>query len=222
MFLRVKTEHLDLFSTSKYETGRFKYFHVTARMDESMNFTRQRTRILPPSAVCDIQKYIDDATFIQSQGGEDKYCSNIVLTKRPQNKETRDSSQADKNINKINEKNNKQKQEMTEQKQLYRVTVDLRLQNRAMLNDSLIALPSIQSIENKFKNKICSTTDISNMFFSIALEDSSVCFFNIYFVDSIITHKYCPMGWKSSPRYACLATDATFQDQFLMVIPHKC
>ena len=94
-------EYQDIFSKHKHHIGNFPHFQASAIMDPSVSCKqRQRTRILPPSAMLDLNAYKKSNVFIDSIGGSDRYCSNITLTKRPTAKESKFTTKADKNLEK--------------------------------------------------------------------------------------------------------------------------
>ena len=112
---------------------------------------------------------------------------NITLTRRPQQKEQKFSTKADKDLQKADEKkskiydiNNQKKTTPNEDRVLYRLTIDMRAVNTATKNDTSIVLPTIETIERSFHNCIISTFDLSNMFYNIAVHEESIPFFNFY------------------------------------------
>ena len=171
-------------------------------MDPSVSCKqRQRTRILPPSAMLDLNAYKESNVFIDSIGGSDCYCANITLTKRPTAKESKFATKADKNLEKTRPKTTPDAS-VTEEWQLYRLTIDLCLCNKATQNDVTICLPTLQSIESSFEGCHVSTLDLSNQFYSVELDEASRKYFNFYVVDSVWTHKMLPQGWSASPAIA--------------------
>ena len=73
----------------------------------------------------------------------------------------------------------------TSEKSLDRMTLDFRMINQITLNEKTSQLPSIQAIENNFRNAIVSTIDLSNCYPTIKLEESSRRFFNFYVEDKV-------------------------------------
>ena len=101
MFTDIRRKYPDLYARSKHDIGMFNGFEVQADIDQSLNSKqKQRSRFLPVAALQDLEKYFQADVFSFSDGGEDKYCSNITLTRRPQAKEVNETTKADKNINK--------------------------------------------------------------------------------------------------------------------------
>ena len=105
--------------------------------------------------------------------GADSHVFNITLTRRPQQKEQKFSTKADKNLQKADEKkskiydiNNHKKTSPNEDRVFYQLTIDMRAVNTATNNDTSIVLLTIETIERSFHNCIISTFDLSNMFYS--------------------------------------------------------
>ena len=115
-------------------------------MNDAMSCKQKRRPLsIPQSAVTDIEKYISAGVFQPSIGGADHYCANLTLTKRPSAHESRFDTLADKNQARVN-RVIKPENDRDGDKQLVRLTVDLRLVNSMTLNDSTICLPTFQSI----------------------------------------------------------------------------
>ena len=160
---------------------------------------------MPQSAKNDISLYIANGVFKHATEGVDKYCCNITLTRRPQAKEERFQTKADKNLHKHKEtdlkesakkdiKANNDQSNAPEERVLFRLTIDMRQINLATMNDTTLVLPSIQTIERSFNDAIVSCFDLSNMFYNIALQPSSQKYFNFYIEDSMLGHVRLPQG----------------------------
>ena len=121
--------------------------------------------MIPESAYLDLMKYKNSGVFCDSKSGADKYLANITLTRRPSARELKLSTKADKYLSELSNKSdsknadkkkaNKKKDDKKpeadqKQGQLFRITLDYRNLNRAMLNDTTISLPTLQSIESHF------------------------------------------------------------------------
>ena len=224
MFLPIQQRYQSIASRGKHHVGRFPLWKVSAKIDEQHNcYQKCRSRDLPDSAWLDLQAYRDNAVFDLADEGIDKYCANIMLTKRPTTKEQKFSTKADKNAAKINLKNSSSNQDpqsaqvpsdiqmhQEKQRQLYRLSIDFRSVNKATLNDCTIQLPTLQSIENAFQGCLISTFDISNAFYNIELEPYSTRFFNFFVRSEIWCHMRLPQGWSAAPKFCSDAIQATF------------
>jgi hypothetical protein len=101
-FIQIFKDHPNIFSRNKHHLGQFTGFQVKAIIDENSPIkcrTPPRTRILPDSCKKDIQKYKTAGLFELSTGLQDKYCANITLVRRSQNKAIKKETKADKYIN---------------------------------------------------------------------------------------------------------------------------
>ena len=86
----------------------------------------------------DLNAYKAASVFIDSPGGSDRHCANITLTKRPTAKESKFATKADKKLEKVKTRQNSTPDaSTTEDRQLFRLTIDLRLSNKATKNDLL-------------------------------------------------------------------------------------
>ena len=140
---------------------------------------------MPATAKEDLDRYFKSGVFILSPGGADSHVCNITLTRRPQQKEQKFSTKADKNLQKKEDKkikiydvNNSKTTAPNEDRVLYRLTIDMRAVNTATKNDTSIVLPTIETIERSFHSCIISTFDISNMFYNVAVHEDSMKYFN--------------------------------------------
>ena len=102
---------------------------------------------MPVSAKENLNKYFKSEVFSDAVEGVDKYTCNITLTRRPQAKELKYSTKADKNIAKKTDYEINKKPDNKEDRILYRLTIDMRSINAATRNDVTIVLPSIETIE---------------------------------------------------------------------------
>ena len=225
LFNTVKNKYPKLYSQHKHHIGKFTAFSAQAIIDPTVScFQRQRGKFLPQSAKDDLNLYFENGVFKQAIEGVDKYVCNITLTRRPQAKEERCQTRADKNIVKQREKEeqkNKRKpsqdysSNLAEERTLYRLTIDMRQINLSTRNDTTLVLPSIQTIERSFHNSHISTYDLSNMFYGITLKEDSTQFFNFYVEDTIWGHERLPQGWTASPKFGKDAMVKTFSPETL-------
>ena len=213
-FNTIKNKYPKLYSTHKHQVGRFTGFEAKANIDPRINCRqKQRGRFLPQSAKDDLNKYFDSGVFQHSTVGVDKYACNITLTRRPQQKEAKYATRADKNLEKQKEKTEASEQtppSTPAERVLYRLTIDMRSINSATRNDTTIVLPTIASIERNFHSCMITTLDIANQFYNVRLEEDSKKYFNFFVEESTWTHAALPQGWCASPKLAREAMIMTF------------
>ena len=137
---------------------------------------------VPPQAAHDIAQYEENGVFGPTIGGSDQFCANLMLTKRPNAHESRFSTLADKNQNKVDRKLS---QEVEAGEQLVRLPCDPRLDNGATLNDTTISLPTFQSTEAALQGCHITILAVSNMFFT-----SKIVTGRSIFLTFIILKKY--------------------------------
>ena len=208
-FSSIRAKYPSPYSTHKHHVGLFTGWKAKAKIDPAINCRqKQRGCFLPATAKEDLDKYFKSGVFVQSTGGADSHVCNITLTRRPQQKEQKFSTKADKNLQKKEEKkkiydvNNSRIEESNEDRVLYRLTIDMRAVNTATQNDTSIVLPTIETIERSFHSSIISTFDISNQFYNVAVHEDSMKYFNFYVENQIWTHGRLPQGWCGSPKVA--------------------
>ena len=96
------------------------------------------------------------------------------------------------------------------------MTVDFRALNRVSKNEKTTQLPSIQAIEHNLQGCNVSSFDLTNMYPSIVLEESSRNYFNFYVEDKIFRHARLAQGWAPALSIAQQAMQYTFWDEALL------
>ena len=104
---------------------------------------------------------------------------------------------------------------LSEERTLFRLTIDMRPINLSTRNDTTLVLPSIQTIERSFHDSFVSTYDLSNMFYGITLNEDSTQYFNFYVEDSIWGHERLPQGRTALPKFGRDAMVKTFSPETL-------
>ena len=98
-FSVIQAKYPGLYSTHKHHVGLFTGWAAKAIIDPSINCKqKQRGRFLPTTAKEDLDRYFKSCVFVQSTGGADSHVCNITMTCRPQQKEEKLSTKADKKI----------------------------------------------------------------------------------------------------------------------------
>ena len=141
---------------------------------------------MPDSAWQDLLAYKESGVFKLAKDGVDCYVANITLTKRPNTREAKFATNADKYEGRIRSRSDKSSARTTREppasgsiteteptKQLFRLTIDYRNVNAATRNDTTITLPSLQSIEQSFEGCHVSTFNLSNCFYCIKVDKDS-------------------------------------------------
>ena len=107
-FSSMKEKYPNLYSTHKHHVGLFSGWDARATINTAINCRqKQRGRFLPQTAKEDLDRYFKAGVFVLSPGGADSHVCNITLTRRPQQKEQKFSTKADKNLQKEDEKKSK-------------------------------------------------------------------------------------------------------------------
>ena len=117
-FSSMKAKYPNLYSTHKHHVGLFSGWAAKAIINTAINCRqKQRGRFLPQTAKEDLDRYFKARVFVISQGGADSHVCNITLT-RPQQKEQKFSTKADKNLQKKMKRNAKSMTSTTVKTQL--------------------------------------------------------------------------------------------------------
>ena len=101
----MKAKYPNLYSTHKHHVRLFSGWAAKAIINTAINCRqKQRGRFLPQTAKEDLDRYFKAGVFVLSPFGADFHVCNITLTHRPQQKEQKFSTKADKNLQKNEEK----------------------------------------------------------------------------------------------------------------------
>ena len=200
-------EYHEAFAKHKYDIGKFEGFTAQISVREGSS-AFQRPRKMKNQDVTNIQNTMDSlikaGVFSKANDGMQTWAANINLVDKPE-PHIFSFGKADKEINKAKGiLGNKA-----------RATIDFRNLNDCLIEDPRIELPSLEDLQNKVRNCFCSSFDLNQMFFGIALSEESKKYTNFWYNGELYRHEVLAMGLKLSPYVGQKAVLWTFSDSVL-------
>ena len=127
-----------------------------------------------------------------------KAVSNVVMIKKNEGR-----TKAEKFLNKMK----KEKEDP-----VWRMTIDARNLNNALINVPLTTVPMIDHILQKVRGKIVSQMDFTQAFFSLEVTDESKPYLCFHVNGQVYTFNRLLQGLKSSPAIFIMTANETFSD----------
>ena len=205
-------KHTQLYAKSKYEVGHFIGFNASIDIKEGATAVQRERRISAHHSQGvkeTMHELTENGVFGLSDSGQNEFCCNLNIIPKVSGKdEIRSNSKADKHIQKLKGEGNGASQTTS-----FRATFDLKTLNEVATNTGRLQLPTIDETRTFVRDKMVSTIDLVNQFWSIKLENGSRKYTNFFYNGKIYYHKRLPMGFVNSPYIAQKAMEWTFADE---------
>ena len=200
-----------LYAKSKFDIGNFLGFQAKIDVKDGATAVQKERRI--SAHYCNgVRGTMDQLTkngvFALSDSGQNEFCCNLNIVPKITGKdEIRSNAKADKHIRKM-----EAKKDAGSESTSFRCTFDLKNLNAITVNNGRLQLPTIDEMRVFVRDKLCSTIDLVNQFYSIKLEPGSRKYTNFYYDGKIFFHKRMPMGYVNAPYIAAKSMNWTFSD----------
>ena len=220
-YLTLCRKYNNVLATEKNSVGYFTGPHARLTVKPGAR-ARQVNRMSRKEQEISVKNQIDaleSAGVVgNSTGGWDDYAANLNLLPKPKIGELRSPSKADIYVDRVKKLNNPT---ILSSEQAYRVTVDYTSLNDVREDPVYCRLATLPEIQDRCRNSLVSVLDLTNAYYSIPLERSSMQLTNFYFRDRILMHKRLAQGLKSAPLIFSAAMRWTFDDNVLLEFLQK-
>lgn len=206
--IKVLKNYSDIFSKHNLDVGCSSAIMAHIEADPKL-LKPEKPRPLPADKLHELKiivKEMEKAGIIMKANGHHlSMMHNILLV--PKNNRLQ-GTKADKYINKhLGIKTSK-----------FRFCSDLRGVNKAIVNNTALAMPSPDEIVSKLSGKIVSSVDVTSAFFSIRLTEQSRSLMGFFVDKNLYTYCRMPQGLSVSPGIYLALMEITFSNEIMQAI----